>query len=61
MLLLSVPSIPTGASGFNMNLIKDWTGAPGSRKRTWAENDFFKCFHSMGRVLSKGASPRSLN
>jgi hypothetical protein len=23
-----------------------WTGAPGSHQRTWAENGFFKCFHS---------------
>src|ERR1700733_7753539 len=24
-----------------------WTGAPCSPQRTWAENGFFKCFHSM--------------
>ena len=23
-----------------------WTGAPGSPQPTWAENGFFKCFHS---------------
>jgi hypothetical protein len=24
-----------------------WTGAPCSPQRTWAENDFFQCFHCM--------------
>lgn len=25
---------------------RSWTGAPASPKGTWAENDFFECFHS---------------
>ncbi len=26
------------------------TGAPGSRWRTWAENDFFKCFQQIASL-----------
>jgi hypothetical protein len=32
-----------------------WTGAPCSPQRTWAENGFFKCFHSIcARILALG-------
>src|SRR5271156_4629207 len=39
-----------------------WTGAPCSPERTWAENGFFKCFHSMHQdacrwLLSVEAAP----
>jgi hypothetical protein len=27
------------------------TGAPGSHQRTWAEYEFFECFHSMIEIV----------
>ena len=32
----------------SLRAISNWTGAPGSPKRTWAENDIFECFQLDG-------------
>jgi hypothetical protein len=46
----------TGRSQFVTEIIRNWTGAPGSPKRTWAENDIFECFQLGGSAAPNGFS-----
>jgi hypothetical protein len=46
---------PAGVS-FVTEIIRNWTGAPGSPKRTWAENDIFECFQLDGSAAPNGFS-----
>jgi hypothetical protein len=51
----SVRTQPAGVS-FVTEIIRNWTGAPGSPKRTWAEKDIFECFQLDGSAAPNGFS-----
>jgi hypothetical protein len=46
-----------GGSHPSNRTIRNWTGAPGSPKRTWADNGFFQCFYSMHQDASLSKRP----
>ena len=46
-----------GGSHPSNRTIRNWTGAPGSPKRTWADNGFFQCFCSMHQDASLSKRP----
>jgi hypothetical protein len=60
--------VPQGLNSLRENRIskteQNLTGAPCSHQRTWADNEFFECFHSMsnnnGRVSPVFFGPRPL-
>jgi hypothetical protein len=45
-------SIDCADTSYLKQPLVNWTGAPGSHQRTWAENGFFECFYSMGNRTS---------